>query len=381
MDTPASGGGAERPVLLAAGGTAGHLFPAEALAAALARRGVAVELATDARASRFARQFPARKVHVVPSATLRGRGPFSIARTAAVLGWGTLRSCILVRRISPAAVVGFGGYPTIPPVLAAALLRIPTLIHEQNGVMGRANRLLAPRVRAIATGFPGVVDPVSPPAGKTSVTGDPVRQAVIEAAANPYPELDPVGPLHLLVFGGSQGARIMADVVPTAVQRLDAAVRARLSIVQQAREEDIDRVRENYARLSVRAEAASFFADLPARIAAAHLVISRAGASTVAELAAIGRPAILVPLPHALDQDQLANARVLSGAGGALLLPQAEFTPEHLAREIAGLAENPQRLVAMAAKARAVGALDAAEKLADLVLRVAGVSDHRASEG
>ena len=314
-------------------------------------------------------------MHVVASATLRGRGPVSLAQTAAVLGWGTLRSWMLLRRIAPAAVVGFGGYPTIPPVLAAAWSRIPTLIHEQNGVMGRANRLLAPRARAIATGFPGVVDPASPLAAKTSVTGDPVRKAVIEAAAIPYPELDPLGPLHLLVFGGSQGARIMADIVPAAVERLDAAVRARLHIVQQAREEDLDRVRKSYTRLAVRAEAASFFADLPARIAAAHLVISRAGASTVAELAAIGRPAMLVPLPHALDQDQLANARVLEKAGGAILLPQAEFTPERLAREIAALAEeNPNRLIGMAAKARAAGTPDAAEKLADLVLRVAGMS-------
>src|SRR5438094_6135111 len=215
-----AGGGAGRPVLLAAGGTAGHLFPAEALAAALARRAVAVELATDARAARFAQQFPANHVHVVASATLRGRGPVSLAQTAAVLGWGTLLSWMLLRRIAPAAVVGFGGYPTIPPVLAAAWSRIPTLIHEQNGVMGRANRLLAPRARAIATGFPGVVDPASPLAAKTSVTGAPGRKAVIEAAAIPYPELDPLGPLHLLVFGGSQGARIMADIVPAAVERL-----------------------------------------------------------------------------------------------------------------------------------------------------------------
>ncbi len=362
------GGGAGRaPVLLAAGGTAGHLFPAEALAAALSRRGIAVELATDKRAARFAQDFPATHRHVIPSATLRGRDPWNLASTASILAWGTLRSWMLLRRMRPAAVVGFGGYPTIPPLLAAAFLNIPTLIHEQNGVMGRANRLLAPRVRAIATGFPGVVDEGSALDVKTIVTGDPVRQAVIEASAIPYPELDPIGHLHLLVFGGSQGARIMADVVPAAIERLDLPVRARLRIVQQAREEDLDRVNASYARLGV-------FADLPARIAAAHLVISRAGASTVAELAAVGRPAILVPLPHALDQDQLANAQVLRKAGGARVLPQAEFTPERLASEIAALAGDPDRLVAMAAKARAAGTPDAAERLADLVLRVAGVS-------
>jgi UDP-N-acetylglucosamine--N-acetylmuramyl-(pentapeptide) pyrophosphoryl-undecaprenol N-acetylglucosamine transferase len=370
----AGGAGGSAPVLLAAGGTAGHLFPAEALAAALARRGIAVELATDARAAHFAQGFPAQRRHVIPSATLRGRDPLNLTWTAAVLAWGTLKSSMLLRAMRPAAVVGFGGYPTIPPVLAAALLRIPTLIHEQNGVMGRANRLLAPRVRAIATGFPGVIDPDSALGAKTSVTGDPVRQAVIEASAVPYPELDPIGPLHLLVFGGSQGARVMADVVPAAIERLTPSERARLVIVQQAREEDLDRVRGTYARLALRAEVQSFFADLPARIAAAHLVVSRAGASTVAEVAAIGRPAILVPLPHALDQDQLANAQVLREAGGAMVLPQAEFTPERLASEIAALAGDSDRLVAMAAKARAIGTPDAAARLADLVLRVAGIT-------
>jgi len=375
------GAGGHAPVLLAAGGTAGHLFPAEALAAALARRGATIELATDARAAHFARNFPAKRLHVVPSATLRGRDPWNLAGTAAVLGWGTLKSLGLLRRVRPAAVVGFGGYPTIPPVLAAAWLRIPTLIHEQNGVMGRANRLLAPWVRAIATGFPGVVDHDPALAAKASVTGDPVRQAVIEASAVPYPELDPIGPLHLLVFGGSQGARIMADIVPPAIERLEPPVRSRLLIVQQAREEDLERVRETYRRLALRAEVEPFFADLPARIAAAHLIVSRSGASTVAEVAAIGRPAILVPLPHALDQDQLANARVLSRAGGAILLPQAEFTPQRLAAEITALAENPDRLAGMAAKARAVGTPDAAERLADLVLRVGGVSDTGARAG
>jgi UDP-N-acetylglucosamine--N-acetylmuramyl-(pentapeptide) pyrophosphoryl-undecaprenol N-acetylglucosamine transferase len=359
------------PILLAAGGTAGHLFPAEALAAALARRGITVELATDARAAPFAQNFPAKRLHVIPSATLRGRDPLNIARTAASLGWGTLQSWMLLRQIRPRAVVGFGGYPTIPPVMAAVLANIPTLIHEQNGVMGRANRLLAPRVRAIATGFPGVVKEDSALAKKTTITGDPIRQAVIDAAALPYPELDPLGPLRLLVFGGSQGARIMADIVPPALERLDPRTRSRLIIMQQARDEDFERVRSAYAALGLQAEVASFFKDLPARIAASHLVVSRSGASTVAEVAAIGRPAIFVPLPHALDQDQLANARVLANAGAAVLLPQAEFTPERLASEIAKLAEAPDRLVDMVAKARSIGRLDAADRLAELVLRVA----------
>jgi UDP-N-acetylglucosamine--N-acetylmuramyl-(pentapeptide) pyrophosphoryl-undecaprenol N-acetylglucosamine transferase len=368
----AEGGGAPL-VLLAAGGTGGHLFPAEALAIALARRGVVVDLATDARATRYGSAFPARATHVIPSDTLRSRNPLAVARTASALGYGIVMAYRLLLRLRPAAVVGFGGYPSIPPVLAAALARIPTVIHEQNGVMGRANRLLAARATAIATGFPGILDREGARAAKATHTGNPVRPAVIAAAVTPYSDPGPAGPLRLLVFGGSQGARVMADVVPPAMAQLEPAVRARLDVVQQAREEDLARVREAYARLGVAAEVAPFFADLPARMAACHLVVSRSGASTVAELAAIGRPAILVPLPHSLDQDQLANARVLARAGGAVLLPQADFTAERFAAEIAALTADPARLTAMAAAARSVGTPDAADRLADLVLRVANI--------
>jgi len=361
-------------VLLAAGGTGGHLFPAEALAIALERRGVVVDLATDERATRYGTAFPARATHVIPSDTLRGRSPLALARTVAVLGSGVLKAYRLLTRLQPAAVVGFGGYPSIPPVLAAALARIPTVIHEQNGVMGRANRLLAARATAIATGFPGVLDRDRARAAKATHTGNPVRPAVVAAAATPYPHPDPAARLRLVVFGGSQGARIMADVMPAAMEHLGAAMRARLAVVQQAREEDLARVRGTYERLGIAAEVAPFFADLPARIADCHLVVSRSGASTVAELAALGRPAILVPLPHSLDQDQLANAMVLQRAGGAMLLPQGDFTPERLAHEIAVLAADPSRLAAMAAAARTVGTPEAAERLADLVLRVARVA-------
>jgi UDP-N-acetylglucosamine--N-acetylmuramyl-(pentapeptide) pyrophosphoryl-undecaprenol N-acetylglucosamine transferase len=239
-------------------------------------------------------------------------------------------------------------------------------------VIGRANRLLASRASAIATGFAGVLDRDAKLAGKATHTGNPVRAAVVAAAATPYPQPD-AAPLRLLVFGGSQGARVMSEVVPPAMEHLDASLRARLALVQQAREEDVERVRDAYVRLGVAAEVAPFFADLPARMAAAHLVISRSGASTVAELAAIGRPAILVPLPHALDQDQLANAHVLGAAGAAIVMPQPEFTPERLAQEIAALTEAREQLTPMAARARSVGVLDAAERLADLVLRVANV--------
>jgi UDP-N-acetylglucosamine--N-acetylmuramyl-(pentapeptide) pyrophosphoryl-undecaprenol N-acetylglucosamine transferase len=356
-------------VLLAAGGTGGHLFPAEALAAALARRGVTVDLATDARGGRYRGQFPARQVHVIPSETVRARNPIALARTGTLLGLGLVKAHLVLRRIRPAAVVGFGGYPTVPPLLAAAQRKIPTLIHEQNAVMGRANRLLASRVSAIATSFAGVLDAEPKLAAKATRTGNPVRPAVIAAAASAFPFAapEPDGLIRVLVFGGSQGAKIMSDVVPPAVEQLDMALRTRLLHAQQAREEDLARVRATYAQLRIAAEVAPFFPDLPARIAAAHLVVSRSGAGTVAELAAIGRPSILVPLPGAIDQDQFANAGVLDAAGGALRLPQTEFTPGRLAAEITRLASAPEKLVAMAAAARAQGALDAAERLADLV--------------
>jgi UDP-N-acetylglucosamine--N-acetylmuramyl-(pentapeptide) pyrophosphoryl-undecaprenol N-acetylglucosamine transferase len=362
------------PVLVAAGGTGGHLFPAEALAAALVQRGIAVHLATDRRAARYGGAFVDETVHVIASATLRARNPFALARTAATLGAGIAQAWVLIARLKPTAVIGFGGYPTVPPVLAAAWRGVPTLIHDANAVIGRANRLLAPRVSAIATTFPDVFRDRPRLAAKATLTGNPVRPAVVAAAATPYPAA--TDPLRLLVFGGSQGARVMADVVPAAIEALEPRLRARLAIVQQARDEDLARVRSAYSNLSVAAEVAPFFADLPARLAASHLIVARSGASTVAELSAIGRPSILVPLPHALDQDQFANAGVLERAGGAIRLPQQDFTPRRLASELAALAAAPQRLAAMAAAARSLGRLDAAERLADLVLKVASRSGH-----
>ena len=362
-----AGAQAEPLVLLAAGGTGGHLFPAQALAEALAQRGVTVDLATDHRAERYGTKFPARQIHVIASETLRGRDPISTVRTALTLGLGTLQALRLLARIKPVAVVGFGGYPTIPPVMAATLRKIPTIIHEQNAVMGRANRLLAPRAGAIATSFAGLLRQASALDGKATHTGNPVRAMVIAAAKTPYGAPDPAGAFRLLAFGGSQGARIMADIVPAGIARLDRELQRRLAVVQQAREEDVARVRQIYAQAQIAAEVAPFFADLPARIATAHLVVARSGASTIAELTAIGRPAILVPLPHALDQDQSANAGALADTGGAIKMVQADFTPERLAAEISALASAPQKLVAMAATARGEGMIDAAERLADVV--------------
>lgn len=356
-------------VLLCAGGTGGHLFPAESLAVVLEKRGAIVDLATDTRAAHF--QFPARDVHLIPSATLRGRDPVSLARTAALLALGTAKAWWVVGRIRPAVVVGFGGYPTVPPLWAASLRGVPTVLHEQNAVMGRANRLLAPRVTAIATGF-GVLSHVDARAqAKMNFTGNPVRPLVIEASKVPYNPPGPDGTIRLLIFGGSQGARVMSEIVPPAVALLSADIRARLHIVQQARPEDIDAVLARYAKLGVAASCAAFFSDLPVRMAAAHLVISRSGASTVAELSAIGRPSILVPLPNALDQDQFANAGVLQDAGGAIRIVQSDFTPDRLTADIARLADDPKALTRMAEAAKSTGTIDAAERLADLVMKVA----------
>jgi UDP-N-acetylglucosamine--N-acetylmuramyl-(pentapeptide) pyrophosphoryl-undecaprenol N-acetylglucosamine transferase len=363
------------PILVAAGGTGGHLFPAEALAAALSQRGVAVHLATDRRAARYGGALPEDAVHIIASATLRGRNPIALAQTAAALGKGLAQAWALIGRLKPAAVIGFGGYPTVPPVLAAVWRGVPTLVHDANAVIGRANRLLAPRVTAIATTFPDVFRDTPRLAAKATLTGNPVRPAVVAAAETSHPAFG--GSLRLLIFGGSQGARIMADIVPAAIALLEPEVRARLAVVQQAREEDVGRVREAYADISVAAEVAPFFADLPARMAASHLIVARSGASTVAELSAIGRPAILVPLPHALDQDQFANAGVLEKAGGAIRLAQTGFTPQRLAAEIAALAAAPQRLTAMAAAAKSVGRLDAADRLAELVLTVAAAGANK----
>src|SRR6201747_544375 len=360
-------------ILLAAGGTGGHLFPAEALGVELMKRGMAVRLVTDSRALRYSGLFTKDLIDVVPSETLRGRSPWSLARTGAMLAAGTAVALNLMRRLRPQAVVGFGGYPTLPPLLAARLFGIPGVIHDSNAVLGRANRFLSHRVSAIATSLPGVLDQDPALAAKTTTTGTPMRPAILAAAAVEFVSPEPNGPLRLLGGGGSQGARVMSDIVPGAIERLEPAHWSRLKLVQQVREEDMARVRAVYDRLQIDAELAPFFSDLPARLAASHLVISRSGAGTVAELGSVGRPSILVPLPGSIDQDQFANAGVLAQAGGAIRIAQVDFTSDRLAAEISALAAEPARLTAMAAGARTVGRLDAAERLADLVAKVAGI--------
>jgi UDP-N-acetylglucosamine--N-acetylmuramyl-(pentapeptide) pyrophosphoryl-undecaprenol N-acetylglucosamine transferase len=360
-------------ILLAAGGTGGHLFPAEALGVELIKRGYRVRLATDSRALRYSGLFSKDTIDVVPSETVRGRTPWSLAYTGAMLVAGTAVSLNLMRKLKPAAVVGFGGYPTVPPLLAARLFGIPGIIHEANAVLGRANRFLSSRVSAIATSLPGVLDRDPALSLKTTTVGTPMRPAILAASTVKYVSPESNGSFRLLVVGGSQGARVMADIVPNAIERLEPSLWSRLVLTQQVREEDMARVRAVYDRLKINAELAPFFGDLPARLASHHLVISRSGAGTVAELGATGRPSILVPLPGSIDQDQFANAGVLAQAGGAIRIPQSDFTPDRLAAEISAFAAEPERLAAMAAGARTVGRLDAAQRLADLVAKVAEI--------
>ena len=365
-----------RTILLSAGGTGGHLFPAEALAHALSARGWTIHLATDHRAETYGQNFPAAETHIIRSATPSVKSPVTIARALWSLYGGYRQAKTMLRRVTPAAVVGFGGYPTVPPLLAAAHLKIPTIVHDANAVLGRANRLLAPRVSVVATSFAevGYAEGL-----KTRIvqTGNPVRPAVIAASRIAYDPPVAGAPLRLVVFGGSQGARFFSDVMPEALALLSADRRARLRIVQQCRPEDMERVRAAYGPLGVVAELAPFFSDLPARIAASHLVLCRSGASTVSELSVIGRPGIMVPLPHAIDQDQSVNAAVLAKAGGGFVVPQAELTAARLAGDLSHFLDDPARLVAAAAAARSVGRPDAVERLADLVEAVASTKDRR----
>ncbi|MEZ5776384.1 MAG: undecaprenyldiphospho-muramoylpentapeptide beta-N-acetylglucosaminyltransferase [Hyphomicrobiaceae bacterium] len=360
-------------VILAAGGTGGHLFPAFALAEALGRRDLVVDLVTDERGDRYGTGFPARTIHQVPAATLKDRSPVGAARTVAALARGVKRAYAILGELRPKVVVGFGGYPTFPPIVAARLRGIPTLIHEQNAVMGRANRMLIGRVTAVAASWEGTGHVPPAALAKVRVTGNPVRQAVIDWSRKRFEPPAADGPFRLVVFGGSQGARYFSDTVPVALASLSPARRSRLRVVQQCREEDLERVRGFYREAGIAAELAAFFRDLPERMANAHLVIARSGASSVSELAVLGRPSLLVPLPHSIDNDQLMNARRLAEAGGAIAIEQKDLSSERLAAEIARLMDDGTGLAAMAAGARSLGRPDAVEALADLVEDLAGL--------
>lgn len=365
-----------RLIILASGGTGGHLFPAEALASALLARGHRVALATDRRGQAFADRLPEVAIHRIPAGRLDA-GIIGKAMGVAEMMLGTLAAGTLLGRLRPAVVVGFGGYPSVPTMLAASRRRISTVLHEQNALMGRANRLLAPRASRIATSFPHIGGVKAGDRARIVFTGNPVRPGIMPLRDLPYAA--PSGTINLLVIGGSQGARILSTVIPDALGRLPAALKARLALAQQARPEDLERVRETHRQNGVAAEVASFFHDVPERLARAHLVIARSGASTVAELCVAGRPAILVPFAHAADDHQTVNARALEEAGAAWVMPESGFTPETLAARLESLLAAPEKLTAAAAAAHALGKPDAAASLADLVLACAGANgdDHR----
>ncbi len=356
-------------IALAAGGTGGHMFPAEALAQELKRRGRRVLLVTDARGARYAEHFPADEQFQISAATPSIGGPIAKGLAAVSIAQGLFTALREFRKRKPAAAVGFGGYPSLPAMKAAALSGIPYGVHEQNGVLGRTNRMLVRGAAFAAHAFP--VLEKCPDGVNTIEVGNPVRDAVAALEGAVFPEITDGGDINLLIFGGSQGASIFSTAPVKAIAGLPEEMRARLSIVHQARENEMEAVKAGYAEAGVSAEVAPFFSDLPARIAAAHLIVSRAGASTVTELSAIGRGAILVPLAIAMDDHQTGNARVLardvSGASAAILLPESQFNEESLRTALETLLANPARLQSMAEAAKGRVKSGAAGALADLV--------------
>ena len=355
------------PVVLAAGGTGGHMFPAEALARELLARGERVVLVTDRRGKAFGDALPEVEVHRIRASSF-GSGIMGKIRGVFELTLGAFQARRLMSRLKPAAVVGFGGYPSAPTVLLAQRAGVPTILHEQNAVLGRANRLAAPGAVQIATSFASVSTVKPADAGKLVFTGNPVRPNVTAVRDLSYPVLDDGGEVRLLVLGGSQGARIFSEIVPEALALLPDALKRRIRIAQQCRPEDIEAAKAAFARAGIDAELSTFFRDVPDRLAGCHLAICRSGASTVAELAAVGRPALLVPYPYAMDDHQTANAQAVADAGGAWLMPQTAFTARALADRLTALLDLPATLTKAAEAARARGATDAASRLADIVL-------------
>jgi UDP-N-acetylglucosamine--N-acetylmuramyl-(pentapeptide) pyrophosphoryl-undecaprenol N-acetylglucosamine transferase len=357
-----------RHYVLAAGGTGGHMIPAHALAEELRRRGHRVALVTDDRGSRIPGLFDGVQVHILPAGRLAG-GPAGWLRAVRNIFTGRAMASRLYETFQPSAVIGFGGYPALPALLAANRDRIPTLVHEQNAVLGRVNRLTAGRVDAIATAYGHVERLKTKFADKVHLVGNPVRDEVLALREQPYPALSEDGIFRVLVTGGSQGATILSDVVPQGLGLLPEHFRRRLQVTQQCRAEDIEQVRAQYSSLGIPADLATYITDMPDKLGWAHLVIARAGASTIAELTAAGRPAILIPLPSATDDHQTANAREMAKAGGARMIAQSRFTPIELAKQMQKLGLEPAALATAAQRARSVGHPDAASRLADLVER------------
>nr|WP_260482505.1 undecaprenyldiphospho-muramoylpentapeptide beta-N-acetylglucosaminyltransferase [Sphingomicrobium flavum] len=359
-------------VILAAGGTGGHMMPAHALADELKRRGHGVMLVTDARGAKIPAIFDEVETHVLPAGRMEG-GIFGPIKTIWGIYKGTKAAGELYDAFPPDVVIGFGGYPAMPSLLAAQRRGVPTLLHEQNAVLGRVNRALAGKAKAVATAYKkvqGLKDP-----RKAVLVGNPVRAEVRRLGEIPYPAFDETSPLHILVTGGSQGATILGEVVPAAMGMLPDELKHRLNIVQQCRAEDIDEVRQTYVDLDIPAETMTYIEDMPTRIGEAHLIIARAGASTIAELTVAGRPAILIPLPSATDDHQTYNAMDMAEGGGARMIRQSNFTPETLAAQLAEICSDPQALANAAQRSLSIGKPRAAEELADLVERV-GAGDN-----
>ncbi len=361
----------KQTVILAAGGTGGHIFPAAALAEVLLARGVEVRLVTDARFQQYSHshrdniltQIP---IHTIPAGNFSGNVVKKLRGVLAIVT-GVVAAWKIIRHHRPVAVVGFGGYPSLPTMLAAIIAGRRTVIHEQNSVLGRVNRLIAPKVSVIATTYQQTQKMPSS-TRSVVVTGNPVRAAVAALTKMNYPQMEPDGLLRLLVIGGSQGATVFSEVVPAAMALLPADLRARVRLDQQCRATEVAAVREKYTALGMQVDIAPFFVDVAARLAAAHVVISRAGASSVAELMLVGRPAILVPLPTAMDNHQYFNAQAVEAAGAGWVVTQEAFTAQSLAAKLETLLRAPQRLNECAAAMRALGVANAAEKLADLVM-------------
>ena len=358
-------------VVLSAGGTGGHLFPAQALAAELLARGNRIVVMTDTRAKNYGEAFPGTEIETVPSASFASRSLVALAAAPFEILRGIVVALSKLKALKPSAVVGFGGYPSLPVMIAARLGGFPAAIHEQNAVLGRVNRLIAGGVRAIAASFP-LARFAPKDKARIAFTGNPVRTEVSALAGSAYAAPKAGEPIKLLVFGGSQGAHALSELVPAAIALLPDALRARLRIVQQCRPEDIETVRAAYANANMQPELASFFSDLPRRMAGAHLVIARSGASTISELAVIGRPSILIPYPFATDDHQSANAAVLENAGAAWAMQQREVTAEKLANRLQNIFAKPAELESRAAAAHALGKPDAAARLADLVEKLGG---------
>jgi UDP-N-acetylglucosamine--N-acetylmuramyl-(pentapeptide) pyrophosphoryl-undecaprenol N-acetylglucosamine transferase len=368
-------------IVLTAGGTGGHVFPAEALAGELVRRGFHLALITDARGDSYGGILGDVDTYRVRAGGVAGKGVLAKIRSVLELIVGTWQARGLLKKLKPKAVVGFGGYASVPTMLAACSGDYKTALHEQNAVLGRANRLLATRVDRIATSFENIQGIPVEAKSKVVRTGMPVRDMVITCASQPYPALAPDTPVRIMVMGGSMGARVMSDVVPAAIAQLPETLRQRLHITQQCRPEDIERVKTAYANMGVTVELDRFFSDIPERLAASHLLIARSGASTVAEVTVIGRPSVLVPYPHAIDNHQDRNAHAVDEAGAGWLIPETSFSPELLAKRLQALVEMPATLNNAAECSKAIGRADAVKELADLVCQLMGENGNGSGEG